>query len=73
MGRWFLTRSFDQIVTSLQTGLREHQRPGGTEQTLHRVDEQKTRVSAPGFAVVTHVLLQHVDEGGVKLAARMMV
>lgn len=44
-------------------GLRIHEGPGGTEQTLYCINEQIIRLSGPHYAISAHVVLQHVNEG----------
>lgn len=50
-----------------------HEGSGGTEQSLYCIDEQIIGFSGPSYAISAHVVLEHVDEGGVKIAARIMV
>lgn len=50
-----------------------HEWSGGTEEALYCIDKQKIGLSGPRDAVRAHVVLEHVDEGGVKLTARTVV
>lgn len=54
-------------------GLAKHERPGGAEQTLNSVHEEEVSLSGSTYPFGAHVVLQHVDEGGVKLAVGMVV
>lgn len=50
-----------------------HQGSSGTEQALYCVNKQVIGFSGPSYTFNAHVILEHVDESGVKLAARMVV
>lgn len=62
-----------KTTKSFYAGLGMHQGPAGTEQILYGIDEQIIGSSGPGYAIGAHVVLEHVDEGGVTISARVMV
>lgn len=50
-----------------------HEGSGGTQQILYCINEHIIGFSGPSNAISAHVVLECVDEGGVKLAARIVV
>lgn len=50
-----------------------HEGSGGTQQKLYCVNKHIIGFSGPSYAISAHVVLEHVDEGGVEPAARIMV
>lgn len=50
-----------------------HEGSGGTQQILYCINKHIIGFSGPSYAISAHVVLEHVDEGGVKLAVRIQV
>lgn len=64
----YSSRRFSVVLSRGKT-----QWSGRTEEALHSLHKLESRLSGSGCSFRTHAVPEHVDEGGVELAAGMMV